>query len=173
MGTTFELVYAAVRAADSTSVNTIKPLSRKAFRATFIAFLLVVSVSSTCDRSPRWEIKGGNPPQFVVSGFGQLRSLIVYGPAGNRLTHEVEPNGLKYWEIRPADGHDLQMDGELSPISYGQVPAGFIQAYPQEGIPPQPLFEGGRFGFSLVVEGGDAVNALFTIHQNKVVVERH
>jgi hypothetical protein len=30
-----------------------------------------------------------------------------------------------------------------------------------------------RTSFSLTVEGGDAVNALFTIHANNVVVERH
>lgn len=99
-------------------------------------------------------------------------SLRVYGPGERKSDSDIEPYGTTYWEIRPKSDYDLRTHAEVSPISYGKVPEGFLQVYP-EGGPPPPLFEGGRFAFSLVVEGGDAVNALFTIRQNKVVVEPH
>jgi hypothetical protein len=166
----FGLVYAVVRAADS-SMNIIKPPSRKILRGTCIGMVLLIGVCSACEQNPRWDIKGGNPPQFVISGFGQLRSIIVYGPGEKRSTSDVEANGVKYWEIRPKDRFDLQPDGGRSTISYGEVPAGFVQLHPEGGLPPRPLFEGGRFGFSLLVEGGDEVNALFTLRGNNVVVE--
>lgn len=169
----FGLAYAVARAADSTSMKIVKPPSRKIVCVTFIGVVLLAGVCSACEQNRRWDIKGGNPPQFVISGSGQLRSIIVYGPGEKRSTSDVEANGVKYWEIRPKDRFELQLDGGPSTISYGEVPAGFVQIHPEGGLPPRPLFEGGRFGFSLLVEGKDDVNALFTLHGNNVVVEEH
>ena len=133
---------------------------------------MLVTSSSTCETNPKWDIRGGNPPQFIFSGSGRLISLRVYGPGEKASESDTEPYGTRYWEIRPKYAYDLRTHAQLPPVSYGTVPEGFIQIYP-DGSSPKPLFEGGRFGFSLDVEGGDAVNALFTIRQNKVVVEPH
>lgn len=170
--TTFGQVYAAAQGADLISWNMVKHLYGTVSFGKSIAIVLLTSISLSCQQSPKWQIKGGNPPQFLVAGSGHLQTLRVHGPQEKRSPADSEPHGMTYWEIRSVDGYDLETHGDIA-VSYGQVPAGFVQVYPSGGVQPPPLFEGGRFALGLVVQGKDTVNALFTIHENTVVVERN
>jgi hypothetical protein len=169
---TFGQVYAAVQGADSISWDPVKRLYWTAAFGKCIALVMLTSISLSCRQNPKWQITGGNPPRFEVSGSGRLQTLRVHGPEGKRSSADREPYGMIYWEIRSTVDYDLETDGEIA-VSYGEVPAGFVQLYPSGGVRPPPLFEGGRFALGLVVEGGDTVNALFTIHNNTVMVERN
>jgi hypothetical protein len=172
LATTFGQVYAAALGADSISSNMVKQLYGTVSFGKTLALVMLTTISLSCQQYPKWQIKGGNPPQFVVAGSGHLQTLRVHGPQEKRTPADSEPYGMTYWEIRSADGYDLVTNGDIA-VSYGEVPAGFVQVYPSGGVRPLPLFEGGRFALGLVVQGKETVNALFTIHQNTVVVERN
>src|SRR6266480_6467251 len=140
LGSIFARIYAAVPVGDCISESKVNLLSRKTFFAFGLGLLVLVISASTCETNPKWDIRGGNPPQFVFSGSGRLISLRVYGPGERRSESDVEPYGMTYWEIRPKYAYDLQTHANLPSVSYGRVPEDFVQIYP-EGSSPKPLFE--------------------------------
>src|SRR2546423_15272238 len=116
----------------------------------FIISVLFVFLISGCsyesyDQWPHLVVEDNNPPKFRISGHGTLDIIYVSGPALERKTPEGgSPYSKHYWGIMPKDKYDISLFEKSEPITYGQVPEGFIQVYPERGE-ALPLFEGGNF----------------------------
>ncbi|MCA1614149.1 MAG: hypothetical protein LC800_08380 [Acidobacteria bacterium] len=76
-----------------------------------------------------------------------------------------------HWEIMPVGEIDLRELEKRKPITYGEVPEGFRQVSPKDGMPPPTLFEGGTFNATLWVRDKGGANINFTIHNGKVLAE--
>lgn len=138
--------------------------------------LVLVSVMlsiAACNNRPKVVIEGGEAPRFNLMGQGKIQVITVSGPDVERQTPGEQigqPQSMKpYWEIIPNADYDLSnLDG---PLVYGQVPKGFKQNYPAEGVPPQALFESGLFTFQLRIADGNGLGVRFTIHEGKALTE--
>lgn len=110
-----------------------------------------------CEIDTRIRVTGQNPPQFTFSGTGLLAQLYISGPftlneakllvrEDKLLTKEerlkidqaIEGNRL-LWQLDPGG---RRMIADLPAISYGNVPAEFIQKYPLDNAAPLPMREG-------------------------------
>jgi hypothetical protein len=119
-----------------------------------------------CERDTVLTIVGGNPPQFRMRGNGLLGRLSVRGP---RTQRDVKGEAaLYYWQIEDHGADDKTVE-RMGTITYGEVPDGFRQVYPDAGKAP-PLIEGERY--LIRVETGEANGATkyFVIRNNKVEV---
>jgi hypothetical protein len=95
------------------------------------------------ERHTRLTVRGTNPPQFQLSGSGDLGSLRVMGPKTQRQIEGWDASA--YWMIVPVNrflnGGGIE---DLSPITYGKIPRGYVQKYPEHGEAPA-LVEGERY----------------------------
>jgi hypothetical protein len=129
-------------------------------------------LAPSCAQRNELKVEGGNPPTLSVSGEGILDGIRISGPAVKIAPppeDSLRPTEV-YWEIAPIGElniSDLQKRGS---ITYGQLPEGFRQVYPEHGAPPL-LFDEGLFGASLQVRGKGGANFSFTIRKGKVIVE--
>jgi hypothetical protein len=99
------------------------------------AFLYFIS-----ERHTKLNVLGGNPPQFQMSGSGTLGALRITGHKKQR--EAVGPDAVTYWMIEPENGYAKGEAIEiLSPITYGKIPRGYVQTYPEQGEAPS-LVEG-------------------------------
>ena len=137
---------------------------------TLMSIPLVLSISA-CDHRPKVVIEGGETPRFNLTGEGKIQVITVSGPDLERPAPKVGQSQLMkpYWVIVPNGDYDLRsLDG---PIVYGQVPKGFHQNFPANGVPPQTLFESGLFTFQLSIADGKGLGVRFTIHEGEVLIE--
>jgi hypothetical protein len=133
-----------------------------------IVLLLAALFSSACERDTRLIIEEGNPPGFVMSGSGTLGFLRIRGPKKQR--EAVGEDASIYWEIEPKDEDSDRNVGRLSPITYGKVPDGYTQVYPEQGQAAPPLVEGERYNIRIATNNANGVNKSFEIRQGKAVV---
>jgi len=155
--------------------NIAKGMKGNIYNKWIICLLASLLLSFGCGRFTRIEMEGENPPNIYFSVNGTLTAISVNGPdierEANRENRADPPYWKVYWKLVPqgTNPHHMYID-KSNPITYGKVPIGFVQVYPEHG-PPDPLIEGTRYTVRLMVENGDGVNALFMIHKGKVVVE--
>ena len=133
-----------------------------------VVFLLVmVLLSSACERDTKLLIESGDPPKFVLSGNGNLGVLRIRGPKKQR--EGTGEDASVYWEIEPKEeGSDRNVE-RLGPIAYGHVPEGYAQIYPQQGQAP-PLVEGERYNIRIATNNANGVDKFFVIRNGKVEV---
>ena len=126
---------------------------------------IAVSIGSSCERDTKLTVEGGNPPKFVMSGSGILTSVRVRGPQKQR--EAVGEDKYLYWVIEIKDGHDARRVEQLSPLTYGRVPDGFEQVYPERGEAPS-LLEGERYYVRVVTSEANGDGKYFVIRNGKV-----
>ena len=99
-----------------------------------LAFMATCNLA--CEIDTRLNVTGNNPPQFRMTGSGQLTSIRVVGP---HKQQEVEgEDQYMYWMIRPKDEDSQRNVRRISPVTYGVVPDGYVQVYPAYE-PSRPL----------------------------------
>jgi len=151
--------------------------SRKAFNGLSRVCILVMALSALffwgCDDRPRVTIEGGAIPVFKVSGSGSIQVISVDGPDfANPKSHEPGSRYMKpYWQIAPEVDYDLRRLEKSGGLVYGQVPEGFRQVFPENGVAPQSLSEDELFTFALRVANGGAIGVRFAIHNGKPAAE--
>jgi hypothetical protein len=101
-----------------------------------------------------------------MTGNGLLTSIRVTGP--NKQREAIGEDAFLYWVIELKDYDGSQIVEKLSPVTYGVVPAGFIQVYPEQGTAPQ-LVEGERYYLRIVTTDANGVRTSFTIQDGKAV----
>ena len=126
---------------------------------------ILLSVSA-CDKTPRptqIEINRKNPPTFAFSGDGQVSAIVVTDVSANDLSG-FDPKRI-LWEIAPT--------GETKPsrfpnITYGVVPAGFVQRTPVTGS-PRPLEEEKPYRVTAPIDGADSWKLIFLIRNGQAL----
>jgi hypothetical protein len=117
---------------------------------------------AACSRPVSVSLEGNNPPTFVFSGDGSLRSFVIY---------EEKPTGdggeclCLVWFIIAYPGEPLEKIGK---VRYGVVPQGFKQTYPESG-PPAPIVPERTYQYQLN-SGGPKVDLQreFGIYEGKL-----
>lgn len=100
-----------------------------------------------------------------MSGNGSMNELVVRGPKSQRKIDG--PDSSAYWKIKTDEPGCGQQVGSLTPIVYGKVPVGYIQIYPENGI-PLPLVEGEEYYIQVSTCGANGVRATFVIRNGTV-----
>lgn len=114
----------------------------------------------------RDHIKGNNPPTFILSGSGRLAMLRIHGPKVRDVPGEA---GFAVWEIIAKSGRfNGTLVGSLGSITYGKVPDGYVQVYPERGEAP-PLLEGEQYRAFFDTVNANGARKSFTIRDGKVV----
>jgi hypothetical protein len=129
--------------------------------------LLLTGISVACERDTRLTIKGGNPPTFVMSGSGSLGTFRVRGPKKQREA-EGEDASI-YWQIKTKEDYGRYIE-DLGPITYGIVPKGYVQVYPEKGEAPQ-LVEGESYYVQALMVDANGTAKHFAISNGKAVEE--
>jgi hypothetical protein len=143
-------------------------------RLALILLFAFVCVATACyEDDMTISLDQGTPPTFKLSGSGNLVFFGVWEVSEeNKRRIPSERNGNDdtiLWQIWPTGlSRDKTVVRRLPPITYGLVPAGFVQKTPQDGAPPN-LVEG-----RIYEAGGPNTNAnggfvWFTIKGGKVV----
>src|SRR5689334_11947067 len=93
-----------------------------------ISFLFIIAaLALSCEIDTKLKVTGGNPPVFEMTGNGLLTSIRVRGH--KRQREALGENASIYWEIdSTGEGRTV---GRLGEISYGKVPDGYEQKYPE------------------------------------------
>jgi hypothetical protein len=102
-----------------------------------LATLVLIPLSVGCN-SLRISLNDANPPTFSFSA-GSLAECcdhlafltVTELPSGDSKLS----NGKVIWQVWPSSGTNNSAEA-LPPITYGQVPSGFVQKIPSVGVPP-------------------------------------
>jgi hypothetical protein len=134
---------------------------------TFLASLLVlVSVCSACEWDTTVRLKDSNPPQFRLSGSGKLAMLRM---VGQQVRSTPPSDASVVWEIAPREGQFGGTGvGILGSITYGEIPPGYLQKYPEEGKPP-PLVEGQLYAVRFETTGANGAHVYFIYRKGRLV----
>jgi hypothetical protein len=136
-----------------------------------IVIMLLASLASNCEPDTKVVIEGYNSPMFKISGHGSLDSIRVSGPdLKGKAPDGSLPYMDVYWEIAPKSEMDVGQVEKQGAITYGKIPDGFVQRYPESGE-ALPLFEGGNFNIHLLIKDAGGVNMFFTLHDGKIMAE--
>src|SRR5918996_5814080 len=115
----------------------MKPRSR-----IWLATLALVLVLAGC-RTLTISINDSNPPVFSFSAgkFAECCDHLAFLTVSEVPARESPEEMKVIWQIWPVSGTDNSAQG-LPPITYGQVPPGFVQKIPNVG--PPPILEEGK-----------------------------
>jgi hypothetical protein len=124
--------------------------------------LLVFSLlTMACERDTQLTIETSDPPKFIMSGSGTLGSLRIVGPKRQRETFGEDAS--VYWMIKPEPEGDPENVEALSPITYGRVPPGYIQVYPEQGTNAPALVEGQKYFIDISTNAANGVRRSFVL----------
>ncbi|MFN7946362.1 MAG: hypothetical protein U0Z53_13505 [Blastocatellia bacterium] len=132
-----------------------------------IIMIIIVCTVAACERNTHLKITSDNPPGFVMSGSGKLARIRVRGP---KVREALGEDKYIVWEIKSQKGYDGEFVEELGPVTYGQVPPGYVQIYPEQGEAP-PLVEGERYNIRVATNNANGADKFFTLHNGKVTEE--
>ena len=131
--------------------------------AIIVSLSLVLSAFAACEQDTKLTIEG-NPPRFTMKGDGSLRSLRVRGP--NRQRSVDGEDAFIYWRLT-SEGGTARSVGAIGTITYGSVPTGYTQIYPENGSPPS-LVEGERYYVRVDTANANGAEKFFVIKNGKV-----
>lgn len=127
--------------------------------------LLFVCIATACERDTNLRIEGGNPPVFILSGSGSLRSIRVRGPQKQRDI--AGPDASAYWYIKSEKDGALDV-GEVGKLTYGVVPDGYIQVFPERDSAP-PLVEGEVYFIQVSTANANGTQKYFYLKNGKAI----
>ena len=125
--------------------------------------LVLAFIALSCEKATQLTVRGGNPI-FVMTGSGGLGTMRIRGPEKQR--EAIGEAAFLYWVIENKEGQ-MQNVQKIGPITYGKVPEGYIQVYPEHGTAPQ-LIEGERYNVLVGTANADGANKDFVIRNGKV-----
>jgi hypothetical protein len=132
-----------------------------------IPLILVVAFSLSCEIDTKLNVAGGNPPVFHMSGNGFLTSIRVRGDERQR---EVQgEDQYLYWviEVKEHGGSSVEKIGS---VTYGKVPEGYKQIYPETGEAP-PIVEGLHYYVRVVTSEANGADGYFMLLNGKALFD--
>jgi len=131
-----------------------------------VLLFLITTMSLACELDTKIVVEGGNPPMFTMTGNGSLRAIRVRGP--NKQREALGEEASIYWQLKSEKGGALDV-GDIGSITYGEVPEGYRQIYPERGKAPS-LVEGERYYVRFDTANANGAEKFFTITNGKVEV---
>jgi hypothetical protein len=129
---------------------------RRALRFSLVVGAAICVLFFTqCEVRTGVAISDENPPVFRLSGSGSLVFFAVFEEINNN-----DRNPRTLWKIKSKRPIWIS---QVPPITYGQVPEGFVQMVPETGDQPEPLVEGHTYaagGPASEAPGGYSVFAM-------------
>jgi hypothetical protein len=115
------------------------------------------------------KVEGGTIPEFALSGSAILGTLVIYSDEVQRNTHS--DRDFAVWEIRPIGGflEGKRMD-EINKITFGVVPSGYSQIYPESGAKPAELKAGVKYKYWFMLANNPEEKGYFQIRDGKVEI---
>jgi len=95
-----------------------------------------------------------------------LTSIRVRGPRKQRDAQGEDM--YLYWVIKLKGEGTERNVRDVSPVTYGIVPDGYIQAYPEHGEAPPLLVEGEHYYVQVITNYANGDDGNFTIHNGKI-----
>ena len=129
--------------------------------------VMSISLSLSCEIDTKLGISGGNPPTFLMSGNGFLTSIRVRGHARQREAQGE--NQYLHWVIEVKDDGGLSV-GSIASVTYGKVPKGYRQIYPEKGEAP-PIIEGQHYYVRLVTSNANGADGYFMVQNGKALFD--
>jgi len=145
----------------------------------------MMAVFIGCEIDTKVRVTKDNPPKLTFSGNGILAQMYVSGPftldeikllagtEGRLITKEeslkieqVIGGSRVLWQIDPGRGKYV---ADLPIITYGELPKGFRQAYPDDNSPPLPLLEGKYYVISVPSHNANSHTTYFIVRNGNVV----
>jgi hypothetical protein len=138
-----------------------------------LPFLFLI-ICAGCPLSPGKVllVSGEIPPTFEFRGRQDLQWIWFRGPfAQDSVTTSSPQMGensekIIVWRIAPSHSRFIPLN-DVPPITYGQLPTGWEQKFPEQGAPP-PLVEGAVYHVSAILVQGN-IGIYVLIKDGKVV----
>ena len=141
-------------------------LSIRRFAYYFLSLAVLAVFCSSCEIDTRVTVTSNNPPRFDLFGSGSLAGLRI---EGQKVRESPAIFASVVWEIRPKDGREnSQPLAALGSITYGNVPAGYVQVFPEAGNAP-PLLEGQKYHAWFETINANGARVDFTVREGKVL----
>jgi hypothetical protein len=130
--------------------------------------LIIVPLALSCEIDTKLRVTGGNPPDFEMTGNGNLTSIRVRGHKTQR--NAFGEDALLYWVIESGGwGRDV---GRIGSVTYGKVPDGYGQKYPESGAAPI-LDEGEHYYVRVTTSNANGDDGYFMIIGGKTVFAKY
>lgn len=111
-----------------------------------------------CEVKTSVRVEGG--PSFSLDGSGRLVSFSVYAPQpGHKIATLLDAKSLA-WNIEPMKDSPLGALVTGMDLTYGNVPKGYLQAFPQSGT-AVPLPTGQVYAFRAETTGAPGASGFF------------
>lgn len=134
--------------------------------ALLVACVALSVLCAACERATKLTFEDGNPPKFKIKGSGELMGLRFRG--WHKQREALGEDAFLYWVIQ-AQSTDASRSVEgIDTITYGQVPKGYIQVYPENGGPPPVLNEKESYTIRLDTANAPGIVKRFKIRDDKV-----
>lgn len=134
-----------------------------------VVFLFAVTLLS-CESDMTIKTDGKNPPSFSLSGSGRLISFAVMEVTPENQSQASQRGSdanTVLWEIEPTSADNKIW--WLPMITYGKIPAGFVQKFPANGSPPAPLVEGNVYEAGGPAYGANGALIRLEVQGNKTI----
>jgi len=132
-----------------------------------LVLLGIVAFLLGCEIYTKLNVTGGNSPVFLMTGNGRLSSIRVRGH--NTQRNISGEDALVYWEIdNNGAGRSV---GDLGSVTYGKVPDGYVQKYPETGGAPK-LDEGQYYYVRVTTANANGDEGYFIILDGQVYYSR-
>lgn len=128
-----------------------------------ILFPLALCSVAGCESRTKVEVGENNPLTFKLSGDAYLDWITVYGPTPEKPEGE---NLSVLWKIVPNKA--MLKAEEVTSITYGKVPNGFRQEFPESREPPM-LIEGAVYKINAITKSGNHGYATITISNGRIL----
>ena len=129
--------------------------------------IFLVSFSISCEIDTKLWISGGNPPAFIMSGNGVLTSIRVRGHQRQREAQGEDQ--YLHWVIEVKDDGGTSV-GRIGSVTYGKVPEGYKQIYPEKGEAPA-IIEGQHYYVRIVTSNANGADGYFMVQNGKALFD--
>jgi hypothetical protein len=141
---------------------TIRKNSKASIRARAL-ILLALTLSGCLEVPTRVKVEGGDVPAFALFGTGNLASFSVSSlPPEEKLLSRDQIKLLWKLVAQPNNsaGRPLRDIGKLT---YGTVPDGYKQVFPEKGAPPERIVPNARYSFYCDTTNAPHAGGLFML----------
>jgi len=132
------------------------------FRCSILAMLTLI-LSGCLEVPTQVKLEGSQIPVFALAGTGNLGSFSIYSlPPEEKLKSRDQIKLL--WKIMSepngSAGYSLRAVGK---VTYGVVPKGYKQVFPETGASPEGIVPGARYSFYCETTNAPHAGGLFAL----------